>query len=65
MLKDMQYIFQAIEEKLASMELMQECYKKTCEDKEKEIEVKETQLQEAGKRIAELELELKICREKV
>ena len=55
MLKDMQYIFQAIEEKLRSLELMQDCYQKECEKKKETIKVKEAQLEDAEKRIGELE----------
>lgn len=55
MLKDMQYIIKAVEEKLASMELMQDCYQEQCKQKEETIKVKEAQLEDAEKRIGELE----------
>lgn len=62
MLKDMQHIFQAIEDKLGSLEeklrlseLMQNCYQEQCKQKEETIKVKEAQLEDAQKQIAALE----------
>ena len=55
MLNNMQYIIKAIEEKLASMELMQDCYQEQYKQKEETIKVKEAQLEDAEKRIGELE----------
>lgn len=55
MLNDMQYIIKAIEEKLWSLELMQDSYRDECEQKKEIIKVKEAQLEDAEKRIGELE----------
>lgn len=62
MLKDMQHIFQAIEDKLGSLEeklrlseLMQNSYREQYKQQEEIIKVKEAQLVDAEKRIGELE----------